>query len=92
MNKTLAETMYTNIQTVGLPTWDEADQTLARALQKKPPSVTEMVHRMEADGLVSRGPGKRIALTAEGARNPLWDPVRADPRFARLRARMRLAR
>ena len=25
MNKTLAETMYANIQTVGLPTWDEAD-------------------------------------------------------------------
>jgi DtxR family transcriptional regulator, Mn-dependent transcriptional regulator len=41
---------------------------LARALQKKPPSVTEMVHRMEAAGLVSRGPGKRIALTAEGGR------------------------
>jgi aminobenzoyl-glutamate utilization protein B len=24
MNKTIAETMYTNIQSVGLPTWDEA--------------------------------------------------------------------
>ena len=32
-NKTVAETMYTNIQTVGLPQWTEADQTLARALQ-----------------------------------------------------------
>jgi aminobenzoyl-glutamate utilization protein B len=35
MNKTLAETMYANIQTVGLPTWDDADQTLAKALQKE---------------------------------------------------------
>jgi len=32
-NKTVAETMYANIQKVGLPKWDEADQTLARALQ-----------------------------------------------------------
>src|SRR5262245_40313526 len=35
MNKTIAETMYANIQTVGLPTWDEADLTLARGLQKE---------------------------------------------------------
>ena len=41
---------------------------LARAMQVSPPSVTEMVRRMEADGLVGRGPGKRIALTAEGER------------------------
>jgi len=35
MNKTIAETMYTNIQSVGLPTWDEADLTLAKGLQKE---------------------------------------------------------
>ena len=35
MNKTVAETMYANIETVGLPTWSEADQTLAKALQKE---------------------------------------------------------
>jgi aminobenzoyl-glutamate utilization protein B len=34
-NKTLAETMYANIKTVGLPTWTEADQTLAKALQRE---------------------------------------------------------
>ena len=33
MNRTLAETMYANIKTVGLPQWTEADQTLAKALQ-----------------------------------------------------------
>jgi len=34
-NKVVAETMYENIKTVGLPTWSEADQTLAKALQKE---------------------------------------------------------
>ena len=35
MNKTVAETMYDNIQKVGLPEWTDADQTLAKALQKE---------------------------------------------------------
>mgnify|MGYP003347396969 CR=1 FL=1 len=34
-NKTVAEAMYENIKTVGLPTWTDADQTLAKALQKE---------------------------------------------------------
>src|SRR5262245_48123826 len=35
MNKTVAETMYANIEKVGLPEWSEADQTLAKALQRE---------------------------------------------------------
>ena len=35
MNKPVAETAYANIQKVGLPEWSDADQTLARALQKE---------------------------------------------------------
>ena len=35
MNKPIAEAMYTNIQQVGLPVWSDADQTLAKALQKE---------------------------------------------------------
>ncbi|MCC7418621.1 MAG: amidohydrolase [Acidobacteria bacterium] len=35
MSKPLAEAMYANIQKVGLPSWSEADQTLAKALQKE---------------------------------------------------------
>src|SRR4051812_33993486 len=35
MNKTIAETMHANIDAVGMPTWSEADQTLARALQRE---------------------------------------------------------
>lgn len=34
-NKVIAETMYKNIQQVGLPTWSEADQQLAKAVQKE---------------------------------------------------------
>ncbi len=33
-NKVIAETMYENIQQVGLPQWSEADQELAKAVQK----------------------------------------------------------
>src|SRR5207247_8610694 len=32
-NKTVAETMYANIERVGLPQWSEADIALAKALQ-----------------------------------------------------------
>jgi len=34
-NKVVAETMYQNIASVGLPTWDEGDQRFARAVQKE---------------------------------------------------------
>jgi aminobenzoyl-glutamate utilization protein B len=33
-NKVIAETMYENIKQVGLPQWSEADQQLAKAVQK----------------------------------------------------------
>jgi aminobenzoyl-glutamate utilization protein B len=35
MNKTVAETMYANVQTIGLPVWDEADVTLAKGIQRE---------------------------------------------------------
>jgi len=35
MNKTVAEVMYENIKKVGLPQWSEADQALAKGLQKE---------------------------------------------------------
>ena len=34
MNKVVAETMFLNIQRVGLPQWSDADQALAKATQK----------------------------------------------------------
>ncbi len=35
MNKAVAEAMYENMKTVGLPQWSEADQALAKAVQKE---------------------------------------------------------
>jgi aminobenzoyl-glutamate utilization protein B len=34
-NKAIAETMHENIKSVGLPTWDDRDQTLAKGIQKE---------------------------------------------------------
>jgi len=34
MNKAMAEAMYSNIKTVGMPQWTDADNQLARAVQK----------------------------------------------------------
>jgi aminobenzoyl-glutamate utilization protein B len=34
-NKVIAEAQHKNIEVVGMPTWTEADQTLAKALQKE---------------------------------------------------------
>jgi len=35
MSKVLSEDMEENVRTVGLPTWDDADQTLARGIQRE---------------------------------------------------------
>ena len=40
-NKPVAETLYANILKVGLPEWSEADQTLAKALQKELGNATQ---------------------------------------------------
>jgi aminobenzoyl-glutamate utilization protein B len=34
-SRPIAEAMYQNIKTVGMPTWDEKDQTLAKGLQRE---------------------------------------------------------
>ena len=34
-NKVVAETAFANMQAVGMPTWDEADQALAKAVQRE---------------------------------------------------------
>ena len=41
MNKVVAETMWTNIQAVGLPAWSEQDQQLAKGLQKELGNATQ---------------------------------------------------
>ena len=40
-NKVVAETTYANIKTVGLPVWSDADQALAKGLQKELGNATQ---------------------------------------------------
>jgi len=41
---------------------------LSRALQVSPPSVSEMLRKLQAEGLVTRSPDKRVSLTDRGER------------------------
>ena len=45
---------------------DRTPINVARAMKVSPPSVSEMVARLDREGLVSRGPDKRISLTTQG--------------------------
>lgn len=58
-NKVIAETMDANIREVGLPQWSEADQQLARAVQKE-------VGARDTTGLATK---------LSGLRQPLEQPV-----------------
>jgi aminobenzoyl-glutamate utilization protein B len=53
-NKTIAEVQHKNIEMVGMPKWDDADQTLAKALQKeigaKVDGLKDKVTPLEAPG------------------------------------------
>jgi len=53
-NKPMAEAMYQNIQTVGLPQWSEADQILARAAQKELQAPASDNSGRKIDGLATK--------------------------------------
>lgn len=57
-NKVIAETMYENIKEVGLPEWSEADQTLAKAVQKEVSSkdTTGLATKLRELGLPVKEP------------------------------------
>lgn len=53
-NKVIAETMYENIKDVGLPTWSEADQQLAMAVQREvnsPRDTNGLASKLDTIGL-----------------------------------------
>jgi len=56
-NRPIGEAMNENIKKVGLPQWTDADQTLAKALQKE--------LKVRVQGLASRVPDMRAARTAD---------------------------
>ena len=67
-NKVIAETMYANIQQVGLPEWSEADQELARAVQKQ-------VNSDETEGLAKELSelGKPVERPVSGGSDDIGD-------------------
>ncbi len=58
MNKTVAETMYANIQKVGMPKWSEADQAFAKLVQR--------TMKVPEQGLPDRGRPARRPDQARG--------------------------
>lgn len=67
-NKTIAETMYENIKTVGLPQWSEADQKLAVAVQKE-------VNSRNTNGLATQlsALGKPAVIPVSGGSDDIGD-------------------
>ena len=67
-NKVIAETMYKNIEKVGLPQWSEDDQILARAIQKE-------VNSSNSDGLPTklRGIGLPVTTPRSGGSDDIGD-------------------
>ena len=45
---------------------ERSPTNLSRALQVSPPSVSEMLRKLQAEGLVTRTPDKRVSLTDRG--------------------------
>ena len=76
-NKTVAEAMYANIKTVGMPQWSADDQTLATALQQEL-KVPEIGPR-QGDSAAARRRGlpdeeKRTAAPTTSATSPGTSP------------------
>jgi aminobenzoyl-glutamate utilization protein B len=51
-SRPIAETVYTHMKRVGLPTWTDADQTLAKALQEEINSPTKTGLAMKIDSTI----------------------------------------
>lgn len=58
-NKVVAEAQQKNIETIGMPTWTEADQTLAQALQKE---ISAKVEGLRAKPKALEGPKEQDSL------------------------------
>ncbi len=70
-NKAIAEDMYPNIQKVGLPTWSDADQALAKGLQKE--------LGVKENGLPSKIPPLRAPRPAPAAGEDEMGPGAQQP-------------
>ena len=67
-NKVIAETMFKNIKKVGLPSWSEADQLLAKAVQKEVNSKNKKGLEMELSPI-----GKPLKNPRSGGSDDIGD-------------------
>ncbi|MCB0658196.1 MAG: amidohydrolase [Saprospiraceae bacterium] len=79
-NQPIAEAMYENIKVVGLPEWSDADQTLARALQKDVHSLDTSGLAMELDTL-DRPNGRFISGGSDDIGDISWKLPTVTLRF-----------
>ncbi|MEP1095729.1 MAG: peptidase dimerization domain-containing protein [Cyclobacteriaceae bacterium] len=68
-NKVIAETMYSNIEEVGLPEWSNEDQTLAKAVQR------EVKSPRDSNGLATKlnGIGLPVTKPVSGGSDDIGD-------------------
>ena len=72
-NKPIAEAMNENIQRVGLPEWSEADQTLAKAVQKEISAPLGPIGMsMKVDSLVPPNPSASIGGGSDDIADISW--------------------
>lgn len=79
-NKVIAETMYDNIKTVGLPEWSEEDQILAKALQEDVESHMKDGLSTELDTL-SRPTGRLVSGGSDDIGDISWKLPTVTLRF-----------
>ncbi len=70
-NKTIAETMYRNIEKVGMPTWSAEDQLLAKAsqIELKAPEIKGLASTLDSIGLPVYSP----LITRQGGSDDIAD-------------------
>ncbi len=69
-NKPVAEAMYENIKQVGLPRWSEADQALAKAVQRE---LKAPERGLDDEAQASRGAGHRRPDGRDGGSDDIGD-------------------
>ncbi|AYQ31026.1 amidohydrolase [Runella sp. SP2] len=77
-NKPIAEAMYQNIKKVGLPTWSEEDQMLAKASQKElqAPKISGLATKLDTLGLPADSPTRMMggqAMSIGGGSDDIAD-------------------
>src|SRR5690606_25516561 len=79
-NRVIAETMQKHINTVGLPEWSEADQTLAKAVQAELGNEEQPGLSTEMD-TIADAPGRRTSGGSDDIGDISWNVPTVTFRF-----------